>query len=63
MGVKIENIFHMPRVPLRPGLGLFSNYFNGQLNLIISYLDGLLQDEEALMLETDVKKRLGVRQA
>ena len=62
MGVKIENIFHMPRVPVRPGLGLFSNYFNGQLNLVISYLDGLLQDEEALMLCTDVKQRLGVCQ-
>ncbi len=61
MGVKIENIFHMPRVPVPPGLGFFSNYFNGQLNLVISYLDGLIKDEDIIMLETGMKERLGVR--
>lgn len=58
MGVKIENVFHMPRVPVPPGLGFFSNYFNGRLNLVISHLDGLISDEEALMLENSLKEKL-----
>ncbi|MBI5874534.1 MAG: hypothetical protein HZB81_01575 [Deltaproteobacteria bacterium] len=58
IGEKVENIFHMPRVPVPPGLGFFFNYFNGQLNLVISYLEELIQDDEVAMLETDIKKRL-----
>ncbi len=58
MGAKVNNIFHMPRVPVPPGIGFFFNYFNGRLNLVISYLDGLLREEEALMLETGLKERL-----
>lgn len=58
MGAEIKNIFHMPRVPAPPGLGFFCNYFNGRLNLVISYLDGLLQEEEVLMLENFLKEKL-----
>lgn len=63
MGVQINNIFHTPRVPVPPGLGFFFNYFKGRLNLAISYLDGLIHEKDALMLETDIKKRMGVCQA
>jgi len=62
MGIGIKNIFHMPRVPVPPGLGFFFNYFNGQLNLVISYLEELIKDDEILMLETDIKERLRVCQ-
>jgi len=50
MGARIEDVFHMPRVPVPPGLGFFSNYFNGRLNLVISYIDGLMSDDEVDML-------------
>ena len=60
MGLKIENLFHTPRVPVPPGLGFFFNYFNGQLNFVISYLDGLLSDEEVMMLTKSVKEKLEV---
>ena len=59
MGVKIKNMYHTPRVPVPPGLGFFFNYFNGQLNLVISYLDGLLTDEEVILLENNIKDKLG----
>ena len=57
MGKKILNLFHMPRVPAPPGIGFFSNYYNNRLNLVISYLDGLLSSEEARMLQEDVRNR------
>lgn len=60
MGIKIKNLFHTPRVPVPPGLGFFFNYFNGQLNFVISYLDGLLSDEEITMITKGVKEKLEV---
>jgi len=57
-GTEVDNIFHMPRVPVPPGLGFFFSYFNGQLNFIISYLEGLVEDEELAMLKTCIKERL-----
>lgn len=59
MGGGVENIFHMPRVPVPPGLGFFSNYFNGRLNLVISYLDGLLTDHEVRLLEAGIRESFG----
>ena len=44
---KVLNLFHMPRVPIEPGLGIFFNQFQGKLNLIFSYLDGVLTEQEA----------------
>lgn len=58
MGAKIENVFHMPRVPAPPGLGFFSNYFNGRLNLVISYLEDLISDEEADVLSKQIREKL-----
>jgi NRPS condensation-like uncharacterized protein len=60
MQSSIDNLFHMPRVPVPPGLGFFSNYYNNRLNLVISYLDGLLTDEQVLMIESGIRKRFGV---
>jgi len=59
MGPKIINIFHTPRVPVPPGLGVFFNAFDGQLNLVISYLEGILTEAEVLLLEKNIKGRLG----
>ncbi|MBI5664925.1 MAG: hypothetical protein HZC49_07545 [Nitrospirae bacterium] len=61
MGAKIEDVFHMPRVPVPPGLGFFSNYFNGRLNLVISYLDGLMSDDEVDVLGHFIKEKLTER--
>ncbi len=63
MGRTIENLFHMPRVPVPPGLGFFTTYYNNRLNLVISCLDGLLSDERLLMIESGIRKRLGVTSA
>lgn len=60
MGSSIESIFHMPRVPVPPGLGFFSTLYDGRLNLIISYLDGIIADEEVEMLEAGIRRKFGV---
>ena len=62
MGKDVENIFHMPRVPVPPGLGFFSNYYNGRLNLVISYLDGLLSDTDVRLIEQGIRRRFGAGQ-
>ncbi len=60
MGANIGNCFHMPRVPVPPGLGFFFNHFHGRLNLVISHLDGLMQDSEIIKIEENIRKELGV---
>jgi hypothetical protein len=58
MGAKISNIFHMPCVPTPPGIGIFFNSFNGQLNAVISWLEGLVSDDEILALEKSLRRGL-----
>jgi hypothetical protein len=60
MGSTIENIFHMPRVPESPGLGFFSSLYDGRLSLVISYLDGIISDNEADGLEAGIRREFGV---
>jgi len=43
---EVKNIFHLPRVPNPPGIGIFFNQFNGRLNATISYFDGMLSENE-----------------
>lgn len=63
MGNEIENLFHMPRVPVPPGIGFFSNYFKGRLNLVFAYLDGMLTDAEAAMIEQGLRKRFSAERS
>ncbi|MDA8430409.1 MAG: hypothetical protein M0T70_14245 [Geobacteraceae bacterium] len=59
MDSPIENIFHMPRVPVPPGLGFFSSQYDGRLNLVISYLDGIMTDEELEGLDVGIRRKFG----
>jgi hypothetical protein len=60
MNRKVTELFHMPRVPVPPGLGFFSNYYNGRLNLVISYLDGLFREDEVQMLDQRIRAGFGL---
>jgi len=46
MGSRITNVFHMPRMPVPPGIGIFFNTFDGRLNASISWLDGSFTTSE-----------------
>lgn len=60
MDRKVLELYHMPRVPVPPGLGFFSNYYNGRLNLVISYLDGLLRADEVQLLDQQIRSGFGL---
>ncbi|MBU3950174.1 MAG: hypothetical protein KJ826_18400 [Proteobacteria bacterium] len=61
MGNNILNLFHMPRVPVPPGIGIFFQRSNERMNVILSYLDGMLKNEEAEEILSLLKFRLGVK--
>jgi hypothetical protein len=55
----VNNLFHMPRVPVPPGLGIFFNRFQGKLNAVLSYLEGILSEDETEEIANDLQKKLG----
>ena len=54
LGLRVTNLLHTPRVPPPPGLGFGMTFFRGRMNLVFSYLEGLLDDVSA----RDVLRRL-----
>ena len=58
MDTDIVNIIHMPRVPVPPGLGIFFNYFNGRLNVVLSSIEGMIGDEDILQFEKRMRESL-----
>jgi hypothetical protein len=46
MGQKIRSSYHMPRIPVPPGLGVFFQESQGRLNASLSYSEGLLSEGE-----------------
>lgn len=47
LGLPVTNLIHTPRVPAPPGLGLGITFFRGRMNLVFSYLEGVLDDVSA----------------
>lgn len=57
-GSRITNLFHMPRTPVPPGIGVFFNSFHGRLNATISCLANVFTEEEIGTLEGDLRSSL-----
>ena len=55
LGKKILNVFHLPRLPYPPGIGIFFNQSQGKLNTTLSYLEGLLSDDDINQITEDLK--------
>ena len=55
MDQEVKNIFHLPRVPFPPGLGIFFNQFNDKLNITLSYSENLLSEEQAEQIINGLK--------
>ena len=60
MNSRVLNVFHMPRAPVPPGVGIFFNLFNGRINSTLSYLNSMLDDDSVEILVEDLKSSLGV---
>lgn len=58
MGVALENLYHMPLLPVPPGLGFVVNQYAGRMNAVIPFLDGLLTPDDLARLEADVREAL-----
>ncbi len=50
-GARVTNLFHMPVMPVPPGLGLIVNRFGTRLNVVLTHLDGMLDDGDAAGIE------------
>jgi hypothetical protein len=58
MGKEVQRSYHMTRVPLPPGLGVFFQQSKGRLNAYLSYAQGLISEDEADAIADGLKSRL-----
>jgi len=58
MDKDVVNIYHMPRPPVSPGVGIYFNQFKGKLNATLSYVDGILNEDEVNSIAGEVKAKL-----
>jgi len=58
MEATVENLYHMPLVPLPPGLGFVVNQYGNKMNATLSFVDGLMSREEIMAVETRVRQLL-----
>jgi hypothetical protein len=58
MGRQVHRSYHMPRVPVPPGLGVFFQQSQGRLNVNLSHARGLLSREEVSQIVESLKSRL-----
>jgi hypothetical protein len=59
MGRRIRHSYHMTRVPIPPGLGVFFHHSHGRLNACLSYPEGLLSEGEVNTVLDGLNSRLG----
>jgi hypothetical protein len=54
----VVNAYHVPAVPLRPGLGVFFNRCAGQGNLVVSWIEGVVSEDEVTRLVDGIAEGL-----
>jgi hypothetical protein len=54
LGKKVNNVFHLPNMPVEPGFGVFFNRFKERLNISFSYTDTILNDEDKALLLSEL---------
>ena len=55
MQEKVQNIFHLPRTPKPPGIGIFFNQFEDKINITLSYFNDLLSDNQVAQITKDLE--------
>jgi hypothetical protein len=54
----VSNIYHLPRITLKPGLGIFFTQYKEKLTLVISSLEGVISGEEMMNITSNLVKSL-----
>jgi len=55
MDTEILNLYHIPNMPVQPGIGLFFSSFDGKINAVLSYIESILSDQELAYIEKILK--------
>ena len=55
MQEEVLNIFHLPRTPKPPGIGIFFNQFANKLNITLSYFDDILTVDQVTQITKDLE--------
>lgn len=58
-GRRIVNAYHIPVVPPRPGIGVFFNRSGTRNNLVVSWIEGVVSEDEATRIIEVVREGMG----
>ena len=58
-GRRVVNAYHIPAVPPRPGLGVFFNRCGSRNNLVVSWLEGVVERDDAARIIEVVRDGMG----
>ena len=58
LGRPVRRSFHMPTVPFPPGFGVFYRQTRGRMDVQLTYADGVLSEDEADRILSDLEARL-----
>ena len=62
-GRRVINAYHLPAVVPRPGIGVFFNRCGRRDNVVVSWAEGAVEDEEARRILEEVSDGMGFRSA
>jgi hypothetical protein len=58
-GQRVVNAYHVPAVPPRPGIGVFFNRGAGRNNLVLAWIDGMLDEDDVTRIVEIVREEMG----
>jgi hypothetical protein len=58
-GLRVTNVYHIPAVLPRPGIGVFFNRCAGRHNLVVSWVEGSVDEDEAARVVEVVREGMG----
>jgi hypothetical protein len=58
MGIPALNLFHTPAAFVPPGMNLCMTYFADRFNLVLSYVEGVISDSQAMQFLNEFKASL-----
>ena len=58
---RVVNAYHVPAVPPRPGIGVFFNRCAGRNNLVVSWIEGVVSEDEVTGIIETIAEGMGWR--